>query len=246
MPNTIRDDGRRPDHIRPVRIQLDFQRHPAGSVLIECGRTRVICAASVEDGVPRWMREQNVPGGWLTCEYQMLPSATQQRTSREATRGRPSGRSQEIQRLIGRSLRSAVSLEDIGARTLMVDCDVIDADGGTRCASITGACVAVELALRRLFGAGRIPVWPMRGRIAAVSVGVVDGTPLLDLCYTEDSAAEVDMNVVMNDRGEYIEVQGTAEGVPFSGDTLQAMLALAEKGTAELIDIEKTAVESNS
>lgn len=176
----------------------------------------------------------------------MLPSATQQRTSREATRGRPSGRSQEIQRLIGRSLRSAVSLEDIGARTLMVDCDVIDADGGTRCASITGACVAVELALRRLFGAGRIPVWPMRGRIAAVSVGVVDGTPLLDLCYTEDSAAEVDMNVVMNDRGEYIEVQGTAEGVPFSGDTLQAMLALAEKGTAELIDIEKTAVESNS
>lgn len=238
MPNPPRTDGRHLDELRPVVLQMDFQTHPAGSVLIQCGGTRIICAVSVVDGVPRWMREQNVPGGWLTCEYQMLPSATRQRTQREATRGQLSGRSQEIQRLIGRSLRSVVDLEKIGARTLQVDCDVIDADGGTRCASITGACVAVETALRRLYGAGSLGQWPMKGRVAAVSVGMVAGRAMLDLCYAEDAAAEVDMNVVMTGGGDFVEVQGTAEGVPFSHKALHEMLKLAEKGNAELIALQ--------
>ncbi len=222
----------------------DFQRHPLGSLLIECGNTRVICAVTASDGVPRWMREQNVAGGWLTCEYQMLPSATGQRTQRESSRGQPSGRTQEIQRLVGRSLRAMVDLRKLGPLTLQVDCDVIDADGGTRCASVTGACVAVELALRKLLAAGKLAEWPIKERVAAVSVGLLAGVPMLDLCYVEDAAAEVDMNVVMTASGRFVELQGTAEGEPFAQAEVEAMLALGRRGVAELIDIQKRTVEA--
>lgn len=242
MPNHVRNDKRQVNDLRPVTIHLGYQKHPAGSVLIECGNTRVLCAVSIQDGVPRWMREQNVPGGWLTCEYQMLPSATGQRGQREAVRGKQSGRTQEIQRLIGRSLRSVVDLEKVGARTLQIDCDVIDADGGTRCASITGACVAVELAVKSLLRDQKITVSPMRGRVAAVSVGLVEGTPMADLCYVEDAQADVDMNVVMTESGDFIEIQGTAEGQPFSRDLMNAMLDLAVEGTRELFAIQEQAL----
>lgn len=242
MPNRVRHDNRQLNDLRPVCIHPGYQNHPAGSVLIECGNTRVLCAVSIQDGVPRWMREQNVPGGWLTCEYQMLPSATGRRGQREAVRGKQSGRTQEIQRLIGRSLRSVVDLEKIGSRTLQIDCDVIDADGGTRCASVTGACVAVELAVRSLLRDQKIDQSPLRERVAAISVGLVDGTPMTDLCYVEDARADVDMNVVMAESGEFIEVQGTAEGQPFSRDVLNDMLDLAVDGTRQLFEIQKQAL----
>ncbi|MDT8390125.1 MAG: ribonuclease PH [Lentisphaeria bacterium] len=238
----MRNDNRQVNELRPVAIHLGYQKHPAGSVLIECGNTRVLCAVSIQDGVPRWMREQNTPGGWLTCEYQMLPSATGQRGQREAVRGKQSGRTQEIQRLIGRSLRSMVDLEKIGARTLQVDCDVIDADGGTRCASITGACVALELAVNSLLREQKITESPIRGRVAAVSVGLVDGTPIADLCYREDARADVDMNVVMTETGEFIEVQGTAEGQTFSRELMDAMLDLAVEGIRKLCLAQKQAL----
>ena len=238
----MRIDQRQADQLRDLRITCGFQRYPMGSVLVECGSTRVICAVSVNDGVPRWMREQGVAGGWLTCEYQMLPSATPERNQRESSRGGPSGRTQEIQRLIGRSLRAVVDLAMLGERTLQVDCDVIDADGGTRCAAITGACVAVELAIGRLVSEGRLAKWPIRDRVAAVSVGIVDGEPLLDLCYAEDSAAAVDMNVVMTGRGALVEVQGTGERRTFARAELDAMLSLAEKGLARIFECQQNAL----
>lgn len=237
-----RQDGRKPDEIRPIKMKRDFQIHPSGSVLIEAGKTRVICAATLLDQVPRWMRMQKVPGGWLTAEYQMLPSATTERSRRESSRGGPSGRTQEIQRLIGRCLRCVVDLEKIGARTLQLDCDVIDADGGTRCASIAGASVAAQLAMKKLFLDGKLSAWPVKEHVAAVSVGVVDGEVLLDLAYNEDCAADVDMNVVMTESGKIVEVQGTAEGEPFSQDQMDQMMALAKKGIQEIIAAQKKAL----
>ncbi len=238
-----REDNRQADELRPIKITRDFQSHPAGSVLIEMGRTRVICAVSIQFNVPHWMRAQNVPGAWLTGEYSMLPSATGDRKMREATAGKPQGRTQEIQRLIGRSLRAAVDLKQLGAFTLYVDCDVIEADGGTRCASITGAAVALQLAMRKLFLEGRLKNLPEIKPVAAVSVGIVDGLPLLDLCYKEDAAADVDMNVVMNGDGKYIEVQGTAEEKPFTRAQSNSMLDLAEKGIKQLFECQKKALK---
>jgi len=238
----MRLDQRKAGDLRPVRFQRDFQYHPAGSVLVEVGRTRVLCAVSIVPGVPRWRNEQGTPGGWLTSEYQMLPGATAGRTQRESGRTGPSGRSQEIQRLIGRSLRAVLDLTQIGQRTIYVDCDVLDADGGTRCASITGASVALDLALRKLFTSGELTAWPLREQVAAVSVGMVEGEPLLDLAYQEDSAAAVDMNVVMTAGGRFVEVQGTAEGAPFSERELQEMLTLARSGLDRLFALQREAL----
>ena len=238
----MRTDNRKADELRPVSFVPDFQYNPSGSVLVAVGRTRVICSASVVEGVPRWMTNEGAAGGWLTAEYQMLPGATGDRVPREVSRGRISGRSAEIQRLIGRSLRAVVDLEKIPGKTIYVDCDVLDADGGTRCAAITGASVAVELALRKMFRGGALSDWPMRARVAAVSVGVVGGEILLDLCYAEDSAAEVDMNLVMTSAGAFIEIQGTAEGAPFDETQLQAMLASGKKAIAELCALQKKTV----
>ncbi len=239
-----RNDQRRPCDLRSIRFTCDYQRNPSGSVLVEFGNTRVICAVSVKPEVPRWMKEQGRSGGWLTAEYQMLPGSTQDRVARETGRGGPSGRSQEIQRLVGRSLRSVLDLSKVGGNTFYVDCDVLDADGGTRCAAITGASVALEIALRRMLAAGGLADWPMRGHAAAVSVGIVQGEPVLDLCYVEDSAAEVDMNVVMTSAGRFIEVQGTAEGAPFGDEDLQRMLALAKTGLTDIFEKQRQAVAS--
>ncbi len=236
-------DKRKFDELRELEIIVGFQRHPAGSVLVRFGNTRVICAVSVEEGVPRWMKEQNVEGGWITGEYQMLPSATAQRTEREVTRGKLSGRSAEIQRLVGRSLRAAVDLSKLPGLTLHVDCDVIDADGGTRCASITGASVALQIAAKKLMAEGRITEWPLLSPVAAVSVGIVNGEPLLDLCYTEDSAAEVDMNVILNAQGRFVELQGTGEEATFSEDELATLLKLARKGLTEIFAAQENALK---
>ncbi len=230
-----RIDGRRPDQLRPLKIKTDFVATPAGAVLIEMGKTRVICAASIEDGVPQWMRKQGVEGGWITAEYSMLPYCTAPRKSREISRGKIEGRTQEIQRLIGRSLRAVIDMEKLGERTIWIDCDVLEADGGTRTASITGAYVAVALAMKRLIAEGKIETNPLRAAVAAISVGIVDGTPLLDLCYTEDVKAAVDMNVVMTDAGQFVEVQGTGEEAPFAKEQLNELLKLGEKGIEKLI-----------
>ena len=238
----MRNDGRRSDQLRPIRITPDFIPHAEGSVLIEIGRTRVICTASVDESVPKFLRGTNK--GWITAEYSMLPRATESRTPREASLGRKSGRTQEIQRLIGRSLRTAVDLDLLGERTIWVDCDVIQADGGTRTASITGAFVAMVQALDRLVTDGAIESLPVRSNLAAVSVGIVQGTPMLDLDYSEDSGAEVDFNVVMNERKEFIELQGTAEREPFSRGFLDELLVLAEAGISELIAIQEEAIRS--
>lgn len=238
-----RHDGRKPDQIRPVRITPDFIPHAEGSVLIEIGRTRVICTATVEESVPHFMRGSGK--GWITSEYSMLPRATGSRTPREASTGRRSGRSQEIQRLIGRSLRTAVDLGAVGERTIWVDCDVIEADGGTRTASITGAWVALAQSLERLAATRAIGPAPLRSRVAAVSVGIVDGIPILDLDYPEDSRAEVDLNVVMTDTGEFVEIQGTAEREPFPRARLDALLSLAQSGIRQLIDAQQTALARN-
>jgi ribonuclease PH len=235
-----RPDGRLASQLRPVTFALDYVSYPEGSVLISQGNTRVLCNVSIEAGVPRWMQVQNVPGGWITAEYAMLPRATHTRTPRE-TNGL-SGRTQEIKRLIGRSLRAAVDLEKLGPRTCTVDCDVIQADGGTRTAAITGSYVALALALQRLSRAGEIPPDALRTAVAAVSVGVVAGEERLDLCYAEDSRAEVDFNVVMTAAGEFIEVQGTAEGKPFSWAHLQALLDLAQSGIEELVRLQEAAL----
>ena len=235
-----RKDGRKADELRAVKITPHFLSHPAGSVLMEMGGTRVLCAASFEPGVPSWMRAQNVPGGWLTCEYGLLPASTHSRSSREAAKGKQSGRTLEIQRLIGRALRSVVDLEKLGPNTFYIDCDVIDADGGTRCASITGACVALALACEKLVKEGVLAESPLKELAAAVSIGMKGGELLLDLCYEEDSSADVDMNIVMTSSGRLIEVQGTAEEVPFTREELNGMLDIATKGLQELFAVQKS------
>lgn len=238
----VRSDLRKPDAVRSISFQKNIAPEAAGSVLVESGKTHVICAVTVEESVPRWMREQKVTGGWLTAEYSMLPYSTADRKARDISRGRLDGRSQEIQRLIGRSLRAVVDLERLGARTLWVDCDVLQADGGTRTAAITGACVALELAIGKLIREKKLAASPLRERVAAVSVGIVDGQPLLDLCYVEDKEASVDMNVVMTESGRFIEVQGSGEEATFSDSELQAMLALARKGVADLFASQRKAL----
>jgi len=235
-----RTDQRSPTDLRPVVLTPNYLMHAEGSVLIEVGRTRVVCAASVEDRVPPFLRGSGK--GWFTAEYGMLPRATTTRTTREASSGKVGGRTQEIQRLIGRSLRAIAKLEQLGERTIWVDCDVIQADGGTRTASITGAFVALVLALERLRQQGALAAIPVTDYVAATSVGLVDGTPLLDLAYDEDSRAEVDMNVVKTGDGRYVEVQGTAEGAPFTRDTLEALLDLASRGIEELVAAQRSIV----
>lgn len=239
-----RTDGRRPDQLRPVRLHPGIAPAAAGSVLIEWGNTRVICAVTAEEDVPRWMKEQEVSGGWLTAEYSMLPYSTPNRKAREASRGKIEGRTQEIQRLIGRALRACADLEKVGERTIWVDCDVLQADGGTRTASITGAYVALALAVKQWLASGILTDNPLRRAVAAVSVGLVGGTPLLDLCYTEDVAAAVDMNLVMNDAGEYIEVQGSGEEATFSEEQLHQLLHLGRAGLQELFVLQQTILQA--
>ena len=237
-----RVDGREANELRQVRFTSNFITSAKGSVLVEMGNTRVICTASVDESVPGWMRYQNVPGGWVTAEYSMLPGATQDRTQREATKGKIGGRTMEIQRLIGRSLRAVVDLKKLGRRQIFLDCDVIQADGGTRTASITGAYVALKLAVQRLMKDGLLKQDPVIEGLAAISCEINKETPILDLCYLEDSAAEVDANFVMTESGKIIEVQGTAEGAPFSKDELMQMMELAEKGIGELIAMQKEVI----
>ena len=235
-----RPDGRGPDELRPVEIEPGFVRSAHGSALIAIGGTRVICTASVVDGVPTWREASG--GGWLTAEYSMLPASTGKRKPRDSARGRPDGRTVEIQRLIGRSLRAVADLDAFGQRSLYVDCDVLEADGGTRCAAITGGYVALELALQRLVEQGALERLPLHGSVGAVSCGLVEGVALLDLCYKEDFAAEVDMNVVMTGEGELVEVQATAEEVPFSRASLDELLGLAAKGIGDLGAAQRAAV----
>jgi ribonuclease PH len=237
MPRT---DDRRLDQLRPTRLTPHFLKHAEGSVLVEVGATRVVCAASVEDRVPPFLR--NSGKGWVTAEYGMLPRSTSTRTPREAAIGKVGGRTHEIQRLIGRSLRAVVSLDQIGERTVWVDCDVLQADGGTRTASITGGFVALVLALETMRAAGSLRAMPVRDYVAATSVGIVDGAAMLDLAYDEDSRADVDMNVVKTGDGRFIEVQGTAEHDPFDRDALATLLALADRGIAELIGLQRDVV----
>jgi len=233
--------GRRgADQLRSVRIQRDYTRHAEGSVLIEFGDTRVLCTASVEDKVPGFLRGRGQ--GWVTAEYGMLPRSTNTRTDREAARGRQSGRTQEIQRLIGRSLRAVTDMEKLGERTVQIDCDVIQADGGTRTAGITGAFVALHDAISVLMRRGLVAESPLRDFVAAVSVGIVEGAPVLDLDYAEDSACDTDMNVVMTGSGGFVEVQGTAEGAPFSQAQMDALMVLAQRGIRELIAKQKEAL----
>ena len=235
-----RVDGRGAGALRPVRIETGFQRSPEGSALITVGGTKVLCAASVEEKVPPFLR--GTGKGWVTAEYAMLPRATNTRTQRESSAGRVGGRTHEIQRLIGRSLRAVTDVKRLGERTVWVDCDVLEADGGTRTASITGAFVALALALEKLRATGKIPAVPLTDHVAAVSVGVVDGAPLLDLCYLEDSRAEVDMNLVLTGSGKIVEVQGTAEGEPFSWHRLEELGALARAGVKSLVDLQREAL----
>ncbi len=233
-------DNRAPTELRPTRLVPHYLVHAEGSALIEVGRTRVICAASVEDRVPPFLK--GTGKGWVTGEYGMLPRATTTRTTREAAAGKVGGRTQEIQRLIGRSLRAVTRLEELGERTIWIDCDVIQADGGTRTASITGGFVALVLALQKLREQGALATMPIEDYVAATSVGVVDGVPLLDLAYEEDARAQVDMNVVKTGRGRYVEVQGTAEGAPFERATLDMLLDLADAGVAHLIALQREVV----
>ena len=236
---TSRVDGRTPDQLRPVSIETGVQEFAEGSALISMGKTKVLCAASVEASVPRWRAGAGL--GWLTAEYSMLPRATSERTSRESVRGKIGGRTHEIQRLIGRALRSVIDLKGLGETTVQIDCDVLQADGGTRTAAITGAWVALSLALDTIVAEGIRPSRPRLDPLSAISVGMLGGTPLLDLCYAEDSTADVDMNVVMAGDGRFVEMQGTAEGEPFSRAESDAMLDLAEKGCRELIEHQQRA-----
>ncbi|ALE55641.1 ribonuclease PH [Paraburkholderia sp. SIMBA_055] len=238
---TQRPSGRLAHQLRDVRITRHYTKHAEGSVLVEFGDTKVICTASIAETVPSFLRDRGQ--GWLTAEYGMLPRATHTRSDREAARGKQTGRTQEIQRLIGRALRSVFDLEKLGARTLHIDCDVIQADGGTRTASITGAFVAAHDAVSKLLAAGRIESSPISDYVAAISVGVYDGLPVLDLDYDEDSQCDTDMNVVMTGAGGFVEIQGTAEGVPFSRDEMNALLDLASDGIATLIAKQKEALE---
>ncbi|MEE9583082.1 MAG: ribonuclease PH [Dehalococcoidales bacterium] len=237
-----RVDRRAWDELRPVRITPGFQSFAEGSALIELGKTRVVCSASVEERVPRFLRDSG--SGWVTAEYSMLPRATVTRTRRDSSQGRIAGRSQEIQRLIGRSLRAITDLDALGERTLIVDCDVLQADGGTRTAAITGAYVALYQAVQTLANMGIISSIPLKSAVAATSVGIVGSYMLLDLCYDEDSSAEVDFNVVMTSKGEFVEVQGTAETKPFSKETIDSVLALAEKGIKQLFEAQQAALEA--
>ena len=236
----MRPSGRRPDELRSIQIIRHYTRHAEGSVLVSFGDTKVICTASVEERVPPWMKGQG--SGWVTAEYGMLPRSTSDRMRREASSGKQGGRTLEIQRLIGRSLRAAVNLKALGERSITLDCDVIQADGGTRTASITGAYVALQLAMKKLTGMGVINGNPFTAAVAATSLGIVNDTMLLDLCYEEDSRAGVDFNVIMTDRGEFVEVQGAAEGKPFSRQALDDILNLAKQGMARLFEAQQQAL----
>ena len=244
LPKTsfVRPDSRPPSQLRPVRFQNHIAPYAIGSTLIEWGNTRVICGVTVEEIVPRWMKEQGVSGGWMTAEYSMLPYSTLQRKQRDITKGKIDGRSQEIQRLIGRAMRTAVDLHKLGPRTLWVDCDVLQADGGTRTAAITGGFVALTLAIKNLTARGKLTDNPLQHAVAAVSVGIVDNQALLDLCYTEDAAAAVDFNLVMNSAGEFIEVQGTGEEATFTEAQLAELLALGRTGIRELLAVQEAAL----
>lgn len=239
----IRPDARAIDQLRPVTFLPAIAPHAAGSVLVSFGNTRVIVAATLEESVPPWMKYQNVSGGWLSAEYSMLPYSTLDRKRRDISSGKLDGRSSEIQRLIGRSLRAVVDLEALGPRTLWVDCDVLQADGGTRTAAITGASVAVALAIRKLVADGKVKKNPLRQLVAAVSAGLFEGTPVLDLCYLEDKDAAADFNVVMTEKGEFVEMQGSGEEATFTTEQMTAMLDLAKKGIAELIDLQRRAID---
>jgi ribonuclease PH len=232
-----REDGRALNECRKIKVIKNYTMHPAGSVLINMGNTKVICAATIEEKVPSFLRGKN--SGWVTAEYSMLPSSTNTRSPRESSRGKLSGRTQEIQRLIGRSMRTVIDLKKLGERTIWLDCDVIQADGGTRCASITGAFMATVLALKKLKKAKLIDTLPIKDYIAAISVGIVGEKKMLDLNYSEDSNAEVDLNVVKTGSGEYVEIQGTAEQKPFDDKQLEGLLKLADKGIKELISLQK-------
>ena len=236
----MREDGRKPEELRPVKITPGFTKHAEGSVLIEVGDTRIICTASIDHKVPPWLKDGRK--GWVTAEYGMLPRATTGRTVREASRGKPSGRTQEIQRLIGRSLRAIVDRTKMGERTIWVDCDVIQADGGTRTAAITGGFVALALAAKKMYEMGWVNAPFLTDQVAATSVGVVAGETLLDLAYTEDSKAEVDMNIVRTGAGAYVEVQGTAESNPFPRETLDRLLVLADQGIDDLLEVQRAAI----
>ena len=240
----VRADGRSCSQIRPVRFQNGIAPYAAGSTLIEWGNTRVICGVTIEETVPRWMKEQGVTGGWITAEYSMLPYSTLTRKARDISKGKIDGRSQEIQRLIGRAMRTAIDLERIGSRTIWVDCDVLQADGGTRTAAITGSFVALSLAVRSLVSNGKLASDPGLKPVAAVSVGLVQARALLDLTYVEDMAASVDMNVVMNGEGQFIELQGTGEEAAYSEQELAAMLELGKEGIGELLRCQQAALAS--
>jgi len=237
----MRPSGRQLDQARDIKITRNYTKHAEGSVLIEFGDTKVICTASVADGVPRFMKGEGK--GWLTAEYGMLPRSTGSRMNREAARGKQTGRTVEIQRLIGRSLRAAVDMKALGERTIHIDCDVIQADGGTRTASISGGCVALLDALQGLVDSGKLKTLPLKQKVAAISVGIFKGQPVLDLDYPEDSVAETDMNVIMTDKGGFIEVQGTAEGEAFQQEEFDAMLTLAKKGINEIFELQMAALE---
>ncbi len=237
-----RHDGRTPSQLRPVTFTPGFAPNATGSVLVSTGETRVICSAMIEEAVPRWMKEQQVSGGWVTAEYSMLPYSTLQRKQRDSSRGKVDGRATEIQRLIGRSLRAALDLDKLGQRTMWIDCDVLSADGGTRTASITGASVAAALACRKLMAEGKIKQWPIKQLVTAVSVGIVNGVALLDLCYVEDKDAAVDLNVVMTEGGHFVEVQGSGEESTFSEAELNTMLSLARGGIGELVGMQRAVI----
>ena len=237
-----RHDGRTPAQLRPVTFTPGFAPNATGSVLVSTGETRVICSAMIEDAVPRWMKDQQVPGGWVTAEYSMLPYSTLQRKQRDSSRGKVDGRATEIQRLIGRSLRAALDLDKLGQRTMWIDCDVLSADGGTRTASITGASVAAALACRKLMAEGKIKQWPIKQLVTAVSVGIVNGVALLDLNYLEDKDAAVDLNVVMTEGGQFVEVQGSGEESTFSEAELNTMLDLARGGIGELVGMQRAVI----
>lgn len=241
-----RPDGRRPNELRPVHFQNGIAPHATGSTLISWGHTRVICGVTIEETIPRWMKDQGVPGGWITAEYSMLPYSTLDRKPRDITKGRLDGRSQEIQRLIGRAMRAAVDLVALGPRTVWIDCDVVQADGGTRTAAITGSYVALQLAIQKLRAEGTLAKDPLANSIAAVSLGIVGQRALLDLDYIEDSSAEVDLNLVMTGRGEFIEVQGTGERSTFTQEQLAQLLALGREGIQQLTEAQRQALEPSS
>ena len=242
MSEAIRSDGRQPGQLRPIRFVPGIAPHATGSVLVEWGNTRVICAVTMEESVPKWMQSQKVPGGWLTAEYSMLPYSTLDRKPRDISKLKLDGRSQEIQRLIGRSLRAGIDLVALGARTAWIDCDVLQADGGTRTAAISGAYVALAHAVRRLQSEGKLAANPLKDPVAAVSLGIVGGTALLDLAYVEDKDASVDLNLVMDGQGRFIELQASGEEATFTGDELASMLALGREGIMRIRDLQRVAI----